>query len=121
VATRAGFAGFGLGAATTVVGSCVPPGCVAAGAASPGDGVSPVAGGGEAGAGGAAAFGAGASLAAGGGDAGAAGAEASLPGDGAVCAKAPTQSDEIRKDVEASKRGRNDTEAPWQTNVRDAS
>jgi hypothetical protein len=36
----------------------------------------------------------------------------SLPGDGEVCAKAPAQSDEIRKYVEASNRGRNDTEAP---------
>jgi len=86
VASRAGFVGFGLGAVTTVVGSCVPPDC--AGAASLGIGVSPAAG------------------------AGAVGAGASLPGGGAVCANAPTQSDEIRKDVEASNRGRNDTEAP---------
>ena len=89
VASRAGFVGFGLGAVTTVVGSCVPPGCV--GAASLRGGVSPGVGAG---------------------DAGAAGAGASLPAGGAVCAKAPTQSDEIRKDVEASNRGRNDTEAP---------
>jgi hypothetical protein len=33
---------------------------------------------------------------------------ASLPGCGDVCAKAAAQSDEIRKDVEASNRGRND-------------
>jgi len=84
-------------------------GCASAGAASLGAGVSLAAGDGDAGA---ASPGVGVSLAAGAGDVGAAGAEASLPGDGAVCAKAPTQSDEIRKDVEASKRGRNDTEAP---------
>ena len=61
---------------------------------------------------GAAPFGVGVSPASEAGDAGASAAGASLPG-GAVCAKAPAQSDEIRKDVEASNRGRNDTEAPW--------
>ena len=88
VAGRAGFACFGLGAVTTVVGSSVPPDCAPVGAAAPGVGVS---------------------LAAGAGDSDG----ASLPGGGALCAKAPTQSDEIRKDVEASNRGHNDTEAPW--------
>ena len=33
-------------------------------------------------------------------------------GVGAVCAKAPAQSDEIKKEVDASKRGRNATESP---------
>jgi hypothetical protein len=32
-------------------------------------------------------------------------------GEGAVCANAPAQSDEIKKEVDASRRGRNDTEA----------
>ena len=99
---RAGFAcfcfGFGFGAATSMVGSCLPPDC--AGAAAPGDGVSPAAGTGVA---------------------GAAAAGASLPGIGAVCAKAPAQSDEIRKDAKASNRGRDDTEAPWEANLHDAS
>ena len=45
---------------------------------------------------------AGMSTAAGAGDAGAAAAGESLPGDGTVCAKAPAQSDDNRKDVEAS-------------------
>ena len=67
---------------------------------------------------GAAGLGLAVSPAAGAGVAGAAAAGASL-GDGAVCAKAPAQSDEIRNDVEASNRGRNDTDAPCQTNFRD--
>jgi hypothetical protein len=62
---------------------------------------SPVAGGD-----GADAAGAGAALAGAGGDCG--------DGVGAVWAKAPAQSDEIKKHVEASKRGRNDTESPPQ-------
>jgi hypothetical protein len=33
-------------------------------------------------------------------------------GEGAVCANAPAQSDEIKKEVDASRRGRIDTEAP---------
>jgi hypothetical protein len=33
-------------------------------------------------------------------------------GEGAVCANAPAQSDEIKKEVDASKRGRNATESP---------
>jgi hypothetical protein len=61
--------------------------------------LSPVVGGDGAGA-----AGAGAALAGAGGDCG--------DGIGAVWAKAPAQSDEIKKDVEASKRGRNDTESP---------
>jgi len=75
---------------TTTLGSCcVPPDC---GGAALGAGVAPAAGAEDAG--------------------GAAGV--SLPGgDGAVCAKAPAQSEEIRKDVEASSRGRNNTETPW--------
>jgi hypothetical protein len=60
------------------------------------------------------------SLAAGDEGAGAAAAGASLAGaggdcglgEGAVCANAPTQRDEIKKEVDASNRGRNDTEAP---------
>ena len=51
---------------------------------------------------GAAGLEAGISPAAGAGDAGAAAAGVSLPGDCAVCAKAPAQSDDNRKDVEAS-------------------
>ena len=47
---------------------------------------------------------AGAALAGAGGDCG--------DGEGAVCANAPAQSDEINKEVDASRRGRNDTEAP---------
>ena len=47
---------------------------------------------------------AGASLAGAGGDCG--------DGEGAVCANAPAQSDEIKKEVDASRRGRIDTEAP---------
>jgi len=98
VAGRAGLAcfgfGVGFGAVTTMVGSCVLSGLGAAGL---GLAVSPAAGAGVA---------------------GAAAAGASL-GDGAVCAKAPAQSDEIRNDVEASNRGRNDTDAPCQTNFRD--
>jgi hypothetical protein len=94
-AGRAGFdcvgVGFGLGALTTMGGSRWPPDWAAVDAGAFGAGVSPAAG----------AWGAGV-VAAG----------ASLAGDGAVCAKAPAQSDEIRKDVEASNRGRNDTEAP---------
>jgi len=91
VTDRTGFAclGFGLGAVTSMVGSRVLPGCTAVGAAAPGVGVSPAARAGDAGT----------------------AAGASVPGVGAVCAKVPTQSDEIRKDVEASNRGRNDTEA----------
>jgi hypothetical protein len=91
--TDRGFArfGFGVGAVTSTAGSCVLPDCAAVGAAALGAGVSPAAGAGAA-------------------------AGASLPGvgsgDGTVCARAPAQSDEIRKDVEASNRGRNDTEAP---------
>jgi hypothetical protein len=91
VTNRAGFARFGFGAVTSTAGSCVLPDCAAVGAAALGAGVSPAAGAGAA-------------------------AGASLPGvgsgDGTVCARAPAQSDEIRKDVEASNRGRNDTEAP---------
>jgi hypothetical protein len=33
-------------------------------------------------------------------------------GDGGVCANAVAHSDEIKKEIDASKRGRNDTEAP---------
>ena len=51
---------------------------------------------------GAAGLEAGISPAAGAGDAGAAAAGVSLPGDCAVCAKAPAQSDDNRNDVEAS-------------------
>ena len=98
VAGRAGLAcfgfGVGFGAVTTTVGSCVLSGLGAAGL---GLAVSPAAGVGVA---------------------GAAAAGASL-GDGAVCAMAPAQSDEIRNDVEASNRGRNDTDAPRQTNFHD--
>ena len=92
VADRAGFGffDFGLGMTTRIVGSSVPPDCSPVGAVGVGVGVS---------------------LAAGDGDAGAAAAGASLPGDGAVCAKAPEQSEEIRKDVEASNRGHSDIEA----------
>ena len=94
--TDRGFArfGFGLGAVTSTAGSCVLPDCAAVGAAALGAGASPAAGAGDAGAA------AGASL------------PGVDPGDGTVCARAPAQSDEIRKDVEASNRGRNDTEAP---------
>jgi hypothetical protein len=95
VTGSAGFAcfgfGFGLGAAISMGGSCVLPDGAAVGAGPVGVGVS---------------------RAAGSGDAGAAAAGASLSGAGAVCAKAPAQSEEIRKDVEASNRERNDTEAP---------
>jgi hypothetical protein len=73
-----------------MVGSFLPPDCGAEGAAVPGDGVSPVAGAG---------------------DFGAAAAGTSLPGVGGVCAKAPAQSDEIRKDAEESNSGRNDPKA----------
>ena len=94
VAGRAGLACFGFGfgggfgAVTTTVGSCVLPGL---GASAFGLGVSPIEGA-E--------------------DAGGAAVGASFPGAGAVCAMAPAQSDEIRKDVDVSNRGRNDTEAP---------
>ena len=89
----AGFAcfcfGLGLGAVTSMVGRCLSPDC---GTAAPEGDVSPAGGAGESGA-----------VAAG----------ASLPGEGAGCANAAAQSDEIKNDVEASNRGRNDTEAPW--------
>jgi len=89
--------GFGLdlgsGAVTTIFGSCVSPDGAAVGAASLGVSVSP---------------------AAGAGDAGAVVAGESLPGCGCgVCASAPAQRDEIRNDVDASNRGRNDTATPW--------
>jgi hypothetical protein len=102
LAARAGFAGrgFPLGALTRMVGSCVPGpigSCSEAGAfagcpspAVEGDGAGVVAAG-------VASPGCGDDCAI---------------GEGAVWAKAPAQSDEIKKDVEASKRGRNDTEAP---------
>jgi hypothetical protein len=69
----------GLGGVTSMSGSCVLPDSGASGLEV---GISPAAGAGGAGA-----------AAAGGG---------SLPRDCAVCAKAPAQSDENRKDVEAS-------------------
>jgi hypothetical protein len=77
----------GLGAVTSTPGSRILPDCAAVAAV----GLAPAAGADDSGA--------------------AAGASSS--GDGAVCAKAPAQSEEIRKDVEASNRGRNDTEAPY--------
>lgn len=83
---------------TRIGGSSVPPDCAPGGAPGLGVGVSPAAGAGDAG------------VVVG----------ASLPGDGAVCAKAPAQIDEIRSDVEASSRGRNDTDAPCQANFHDA-
>jgi hypothetical protein len=84
------------------VGSSPVPDGEGAGVAVPGAvaGCPPPAAGGE----GAGVAGSGAALVGAGGDCG--------NGGGAVCANAPAQSDEIKKEVDASSRGRNDTEAP---------
>jgi len=101
LAVRGGFAcvGLPLGAVTRMVGSCVPsPAGASSAAGAVGGCPSPAEGdGADVAAAGAASAGC---------------ADGCGTGEGAVCANAPAQSDEIKNDVEASKRRRNATEAP---------
>jgi len=97
----AGFAlaGLPLGAVTRMVGSCLPSPAGASSAAGAVGGCPSPAEGDD-----------GAVVAAGATSAGR--DDGCGTGEGAVCANAPAQSDDIKNDVEASKRRRNATEAP---------